>query len=140
MVYSQNQIENTLVERTIVITTGSLANNAIENGSVQIARCFKLKKISIDRACEIRLYGDSTARTNDAGRTLGDLSFMFSQSRYICGLRLDIITGLNWFMSPPAIGMNTDVPTTPTIYYSIKNTSGSTSTVTVTLKVIIEEV
>jgi hypothetical protein len=43
-------------------------------------------------------------------------------------------------MSPPANGQNTDVPTSATIYYSIKNLSGATGAVTVTLKVIIFEV
>lgn len=140
MAYSQNQIENTLVERTISFVTGSLANLATEVGTIQIARHFNVKKVSVDQYSEFRLYGEAAARTADLSRSFGDLSFIGKQSKYILGLKLDGTTGLNWFMSPPAVGMNSDVPTTPTIYYYIKNNSGITTAINVTLKVLVLEV
>lgn len=128
------------VEVTIPITTEALADGAIEVGTVEIARSFRLKRIIADKYTEIRLYGDAAARTDDAAREFGDNSFIGSESRLIASLLLDTEEALSWRCSPPALGQNTDDPTSPTIYYSIKNLSGSTTPITITLKVLIEEI
>jgi len=139
MARTQNSINSTFVERTITITTGSLADEAVETGTVEIARLSQIKKVVADRYSETRLYGTAAARTADASRDFGDFSFLGTQSQFWLGVLLNAATGLTWFMSPPALAQNCEVPTSATIYYSIRNLSGSTSTVTITLKVIILE-
>lgn len=130
---------NLITEQSFSVTTGSLANAASETGTIQIARHFIVKKVITNQNSEIRLYGSSSARSADATRIFGDLSFIGTQSEYILGLLLNTSTGLTWFMSPPAVGENCDNPSSPAIYYRITNNSGSTNTVTVTFKVIILE-
>jgi hypothetical protein len=126
-------------ETTVTLTTGTLADAATETGTISIARNFLIKKVVIDRYSEVRLYGDSSARTADITRLFGDFSFVGSQSRYITGLKLTASTGLTWFMSPPAVGENTDSPTSATIYYYVKNNSGSSHSVQIDFHVLILE-
>lgn len=137
---TNNPINNTLVERTITITTGVIGNGAVENGTVQIARLAKIKRITSTELSRVRLYGDSSARTADAAREFGDHSIIGTQHRLLLDMLFTISTGLTWFLSPIAIAQNTDTPTSATIYYAIENNSGGAASITVTLKVIIEEV
>lgn len=116
--------------QTVSKTTGSLANNAEETGSIDFGSSMSgLLLITSNKAARIRLYATSSARTADAGRiegtdplpgsgTLAEFIFLASGTIY-CG--------------PPPILYNGDGPSGNIIYYAIKNKSGSTGTVTVDL-------
>lgn len=111
-----------------VITTASLADQAVEDGTVALAAGYRLLGFECDRACRVRLYTTSTARTNDAAR--------------LVGVDVDIATdhGLVFeFVAEAAVDVNLSplvdgiCPTGTTVYYAIQNLSGSAAAVEVTL-------
>lgn len=115
----------------VVITTAALADGATENGTSALGKAFIPLQITVDRACRVRLYQTSAARTADASRAPGTLPT--GEHGVILDVRLDTGTGLVWDVFQPPTGANMDSPVTSTIYYAIKNESGSTSTVQVTV-------
>lgn len=114
---------------TVTLTSGSLANNAVENGTVTLAKSSLLHSIEADRACRVVFYSTDAARTADAGRALGTpaapglgvlAEFAFSAADTIdCGPR-------------PLLANGDSSPTT-SVYYALTNLSGATSTVALTL-------
>ncbi len=110
---------------TVTKTTASLANNAVETGTVALAKSCLLIKVTVDRACRIVLYSTSAARTADAGRVLG-----VPPTAGLGILAEFAPTGAgDTFCGPIVILANGDVSPATDIYYAITNMSGSTHTV-----------
>lgn len=120
----------------LTFTTASLANLATEIGTIDIGgSAGVLMKLTADRACWVRFYSTSAARSADSGRAittdptpgtgvLGDFYFT---------------AGATISCAPPPVLTNLDGTPADTIYYSVKNLSGGTSTVQVDLTVILLE-
>ncbi len=119
----------------VVKTTGSLADQASETGTVDLGKTFILVKLAVDRACRVRLYTTDSLRTADASRLFGTDPTAGSQHGVICDVLLTAVTGLTWLMSPEALGSCNEAVVTVSIPYSIQNLSGSASTVQVTFTV-----
>lgn len=113
---------------TATITTASLAVNATEDSTVTLAAGYRLLGFDSDRACRVRLYTTSAARTADAARAIGtdvdiatDHGLVFE---YVATAAADVD------LSPLVDGM---CPTGTTVYYAIENRSGGTSAVQIIL-------
>jgi len=132
-------LETEVPAKDFTFTTASLANNGVENGTIVIARTFKIKKVTLDKAARIRLYKTAAARSADSARNFGDLSYYGTEHKIICDLLLNGSTGLDWDMSPDADGSNADSPTSANIYYSVQNLSGSSGTVTPIINALVVE-
>jgi hypothetical protein len=123
--------------RTVVThTTGSLANLAVEDGVIAIAKGAFLYKIEVDAACWIRFYDSAAARTVDAGRSLGTpatpgigtlAEYSFAGAGSLGG-------------GPVPFLKNADGTPTTDIYYSITNRSGSTTAIQIDITYLPQEV
>lgn len=121
-------------------TTGSLANLATENGTVDLGKSFLLLKITVDRDARVRLYSSAAARTADASRPFGTDPTPGTQHGVICDLLITTADSLAWVLSPQAPGSCMEAVVTRSIPYAITNVSGSTSTVQVTFTTVETEI
>jgi hypothetical protein len=111
---------------TVTVTTASLANNATENNTVTMELGYRVLSVTVDRACRIRLYTNTTKRTADAGRAVG------TDPTGDHGLMLELVfTAAGTLTMSPLVDGFVDSGTA--IPYAITNTSGATSTVQVQL-------
>ena len=110
------------------ITTASIADGVtddIEFNNLGIS--YALYSVQVDKACWVRIYSDTASRTADAGRTQG------SDPAEGAGIIAEFIaTGATTFKVTPAVFGYVDNSET-TIPVAVKNNSGSTGTVQVTL-------
>jgi len=111
-------------------TTSSISDGASANVLYStLGKSFGLQKITVDKQCWVRIYCDVASRTADAGRTQG------TDPADGAGVIAEVIStasGTQVFKMTPAIigwldNSETEVPV------AIKNNSGSTGTVTVTI-------
>ena len=111
-------------------TTSSISDGASANVLYStLGKSFGLQKITVDKQCWVRIYCDIASRTADAGRTQG------TDPADGAGVIAEVIStasGTQVFKMTPAIigwldNSETEVPV------AIKNNSGSTGTVTVTI-------
>ena len=110
-------------------TTSSLADDATAELNITGYKAYTLFKIETDAAAWVRVYTDDTSRDADQTRSEGiDPS---PGSGVIAEVRTT--TAESILITPGIMGFNNDSPRTTTIYLSVTNRSGSTSTVTVTL-------
>ena len=96
-------------------------------------KAFTLFKIKPSVASWVRIYCDSTSRTNDASRSWGNDPLPGS------GVIAEVTTTTSdqeVLVTPGVFGFNNDSPREGKIYLAINNRSGSASTVTVTLTVL----
>lgn len=105
---------------TAGITTGSLATNASESGSVSIFKGFEVLEIQFSCKARVRLYSTADARDADASRAWGTIPTLYAQNELICDVQKSDGSG-TWVMSPAALGFNVDSPVTDEIYYRITN-------------------
>lgn len=113
---------------TATKTTASLAVGATETGTITLAAGYRLMRFEADRACRVRIYKSSAARTADANRPIGaDVNINTDH-----GLVFEFIaTGaIDAMLAPLVDGF---CPTGTDVYYSIENRSGGTSTVSIEL-------
>jgi hypothetical protein len=113
-----------------VVTTGSLANDAEETGTIALGKAGLILKVVADRACWVRFYGTSAERTADASRLITE------DPADDVPVLADLIFSASLLTIPtaPLIGYtNRDGTPVTSIYYSIINKSGATSTVQVTV-------
>lgn len=117
-----------LVSRTIKSgTTGSIANDANANLDITGFKSYGLMSIQTDKAAWVRIYVNTASRTADASRL--ETSDPLPDAGVIAEV---ITTGPETILiSPGVFGYNTDGTTT--IRCAVKNKSGSTDTVTVSL-------
>ena len=115
-------------------TTASL--NAAASGDLSITafKAYNLLKIAIDHPAWVRLYTDSTSRSNDASRTEGTDPTPGS------GVIAEVLTttaGASTFlMSPAVFGWNNDGSPSTTVYAKVTNKDSSARAITVTLTLI----
>jgi len=110
-------------------TTSSLADDATAELNITGYKAYSLFKIETDAASWVRVYTDDTSR--DADQTRSEGTDPSPGSGVIAEVRTT--TAESILITPGIMGFNNDSPRTTTIYLSVTNRSGSTSTVTVTL-------
>ena len=120
-----------LPSRTIVSgTTASLDDLEIGNVDIEGFKSYNLMKVGLSTAGWLRLYTDSTSRANDASRSIG-----IDPAPGIGVIAEVVTTGVSTtqIISPFVAGGNLDEPATNTIYASVKNLTGQTSTISIDL-------
>jgi hypothetical protein len=110
-------------------TSGSHANGTDENLNLTGFKSYALLKIETDRAAWVRLYTDAASRSADASRTQG------VDPAPDAGVIAEAITGgaATVVFSPGVFGFNNEGTPTTTIPMAVRNNSGSTSSVQVTV-------
>jgi len=118
---------------TVSGVTTSIANNGIGNTNITGFKSYGLMKVGLSTAGWLRLYTDSTSRTNDISRSVGEDPAPGS------GVIAEVVTtGITTtqIISPFVMGGNLDNSPTTTIYAAIKNLSGSTQAITANLTIL----
>lgn len=105
-------------------TTASLATMASETGTLAMAPSYRVLSVTVDRACRVRLYTTTSARTADASRAPG------TDPTGDHGVMLDLVfTGAGTLtLSPTVDGF---LPSGTVVPYSIQNRDATTGTVQV---------
>lgn len=114
-------------------STGTLAVNAIANGTVTMAKMFTLMHVQVSGAARVRLYINSAARTADSGRSNQTPPVPGTQAGIFADLYLDTSDKWQWQMTPAAIGYNWDATQSTTIYWAVTNIGTVAANLTVTL-------
>jgi hypothetical protein len=129
-----NASGGSLQSRTVVSgTTSSIANNAIGNINITGFKSYALMKVGLSTTGWLRLYTDSTSRSNDASRSVGIDPAPGS------GVIAEVVTtgiSTTQIISPFVMGGNLDNPADTTIYAAITNLSGSTQAITANLTIL----
>lgn len=117
-------------------TTASLANNAAGNITIAGWKSYMLLSIQTSAAAWITVYTSSAARTADAGRTIT------TDPVPGAGVLAEIITTgpQTQIFSPAVLGFSDEVSPSTDIQIKVVNRSGSTGTITVTMKLVQLEV
>ena len=119
---------------TTSASTGSIAAAATQDITIAGCETYALLKIATSHAAWVRLYTDTTSRTNDASRAYttdptpgsGVLAEVYSTT-----------SGSNTFkMSPGVIGWNDDGTPSSNIYAKVTNNESGSADVTVTLTIV----
>jgi len=113
--------------------TTSIANLGIGNTDIIGQKSYALMKVGLSTTGWIRLYTDSTSRSNDVSRSVGEDPAPGS------GVIAEVVTtgiSTQQVITPFAMGGNMDEPVTNKIYVSIQNLSGSTQTITANLTIL----
>ena len=114
-------------------TTGSLAPNAIGNITITGHKSYLLMNVGLSTAGWFRLYTDSTSRTNDVSRSVGEDPIAGS------GVIAEVVTtGLSTSIkvSPFVPGGNMDSTPSTNMYVAIKNLSSTTQAITANLTIL----
>lgn len=122
-----------LMSRTAVAgTTSSIADEADEDLNLTGYKGYLLLKIQTSAAAWVRIYTDAASRTADAGRS------ELTDPDPGAGVVAEVIsTGAETILiSPGAIGYNDEGTPTTNIPINVKNKSGGSAAITVTLTVI----
>ena len=121
----------TLPSRTVVTgSTSSIINNATGNVNLTGFKSYALMKVGLSTDAWIRLYTDSTSRTNDASRSVGEDPLPGS------GVIAEVVGFSNQLITPFVIGGNMDGSPSTTIYAAITNLSGTTQVITANLTIL----
>jgi hypothetical protein len=119
---------------SVTKTTGSLANNAAETGTITMAKWGEMGEISVDRDCRIRLYATSSDRTADSARALGTPCPTTTSMLAEWSFQSGVVGSSAQSLRRLSVGFyNADGSPTTSIYYEIVNLSQATSTVAVTI-------
>jgi hypothetical protein len=122
--------------QTVVYSTASLANNAEESGTVEIAKTFYLLKMAVDRASRVRVYSTAAYRAADAGRVIGEIP---AGEHGVIADGYLLADNLILDLMPVPIGTNAEAVRTADIPIKIQNKSGSAGTVEVTFTYLVIE-
>jgi hypothetical protein len=124
----------TLSSRSLVEgTTGSLTPNSTGTLDLTGFKSYALMYVGLSTAGWIRIYTDSTSRTNDASRSIGDDPTPGS------GVIAEVVTtgiSTQQNISPFVMGGNMDNTVSNTMYISITNLSSDTQAISVDLKIL----
>jgi|694.fasta_scaffold00667_61 hypothetical protein len=118
---------------TVSGVTTSIPNLGIGNTDITGFKSYSLMKVGLSTAGWIRLYTDSTSRTNDVTRSVGEDPAPGS------GVIAEVVTtgiSTQQIITPFVMGGNMDTPVTDKIYVAITNLSGSTQTITANLTIL----
>ena len=113
--------------------TTSIPNLGIGNTDIIGQKSYALMKVGLSTTGWIRLYTDSTSRSNDVSRSVGEDPAPGS------GVIAEVVTtgiSTQQMITPFAMGGNMDEPVTNKIYVAIQNLSGSTQTITANLTIL----
>ncbi len=113
--------------------TTSIPNLGIGNTDIIGQKSYALMKVGLSTSGWIRLYTDSTSRSNDVSRSVGEDPAPGS------GVIAEVVTtgiSTQQMITPFAMGGNMDEPVTNKIYVAIQNLSGSTQTITANLTIL----
>lgn len=119
--------------RTVVSgVTTALVVNGIGNTEISGFKTYGLLKVGVSSAAWVRLYTDSTSRSNDASRSIEVDPTTGS------GVIAEVATAgiATVKMTPFIVGFNDDNPVTNTIYVSVKNLTGITTSILVNLTIL----
>ena len=120
-----------LQSRTVVTgSTSSIINNATDNVNLTGFKSYALMKVGLSANAWIRLYTDSTSRTNDASRSVGEDPLPGS------GVIAEVVGSSDQLITPFVMGGNMDGSPSTTIYAAITNLSGSTQSITANLTIL----
>jgi len=120
-----------LQSRAVVTgSTSSIINNATDNVNLTGFKSYALMKVGLSANAWIRLYTDSTSRTNDASRSVGEDPTPGS------GVIAEVVGSSNQLITPFVMGGNMDGSPSTTIYAAITNLSGSTQSITANLTIL----
>ena len=123
--------------RIVFGSTTSIPSMGIGHTDIIGFKAYGLMKVGLSTAGWIRLYTDSTSRTNDSGRSVGEDPQVGS------GVIAEVVTtgiSTQQLISPFTVGGNMDEPVTTKIYASIKNLSDSTQSISANLTILQLEV
>ena len=114
---------------TASVSTGSITNNTTSTPNIVGFKSYLLMSIQVSHQAWVRLYTDSTSRTNDSSRSQG------ADPSPGAGVIAEVITtgAQTILMSPGVFGFNNEGSPTTAIPLSVKNISGSSANITVTL-------
>jgi len=119
---------------TTSASTGSIAAAATQDITIAGCETYALLKIQTSHAAWVRLYTDTTSRTNDASRAYTTDPTPGS------GVLAEVYTttsGSNTFkMTPGVIGWNDDGTPSSNIYAKVTNNESGSADVTVTLTIV----
>lgn len=117
-------------------TTASIADGADDDLDITGYKGYMLYKIQTDGAAWVRIYVNAAKRTADAARTEGQ------DPGPDAGVIAEVITtgAETVIVAPGVIGFNDESPVTNVIPCAVRNKTGSTGTVTVTLTAVEMEV
>ena len=123
----------TFTRSTQTFSTGSLANNAVENDAVAVLGKMSLvTQITANVACRVRFYATSADRTADASRAIGVVA---TPGTGVSGEFVFPGPSANYTIDvdPKMIPANNDNPVVTVIYTATQNLSGSTNVITITM-------
>jgi hypothetical protein len=121
---------------TATIGTGSLGNGTTQTGTITIAGVFTLVWVIVNLPARVRLYSTASARNTDVPRPVsvppvaGLANYVISD-HYLTGAAS---IPLSFPCATVIVGANQDASASSTIYWTITNYSGGTTTITATLK------
>ncbi len=122
--------------QTFTTSTGVIANDANANIEVDGFTSYVLFKVQTSAPAWVRIYTDTTSRSNDSSRT-EDVDPLPGS-----GILVEVITSsgiLTQTITPAVIGFNSAHPDT-SIYMAVKNKSGSSQSIDVSLTILQLEV
>ena len=118
---------------TVSGVTTSITNLGIGNTNITGFKSYALMKVGLSTTGWLRLYTDSTSRTNDISRSVGEDPAPGS------GVIAEVVTtgiSTTQIISPFVMGGNLDNSPTTTIYAAITNLSGTTQAITANLTIL----
>jgi len=122
---------NTLKERSTVSgVTTAIAQLGIGNTDITGFKSYALMKVGLSTEGWLRLYTDSTSRTNDSSRSVGIDPTPGS------GVIAEVVTtgvSTTQIISPFVMGGNLNDPADTTIYAAVTNLSGVTTSISINL-------
>lgn len=117
---------------TVTGTTSSIADGASADLNITGYKSYSLYTITTDKAAWVRIYANNASRSSDSSRA--ETSDPLPDAGVIAEV---ITTGAETVLvSPGVVGYNLESTPTTTIPCAVKNKSGSTGTVQVTLNVL----
>jgi hypothetical protein len=123
-----------LESRTTISQSQSISAGA--TGNIDFAgtafKSYLILKTAVSHAAWVTLYTDSASRSADTSRSQGTDPTPGS------GVLLDVVTTGNQtvLITPGTFGFNNDTSPVGTIYASVRNNSGATATITLSLTIV----
>ena len=114
--------------------TGSIGAGLTANITATGAKTYSLLKVGISSAAWVRLYTDTTSRTNDESR---EYTTDPTPGSGLIAETYTTTAGVSTFkMSPGVIGWNDDTTPNDNVYLRVTNNESSSSDITVTLTIV----
>jgi hypothetical protein len=114
---------------TASFTSASLADLAIQNGTLTMAAGWRLMDITTSVPCRLRIYTTTTARTADAARAIGTDPDLATDH----GVLFDFVTTASLLTATLSPLVDGYVPSGSAAPYALTNLSGGTTTIDVSL-------